>query len=624
MVEKIYNLVEILDRDVVKNGDGITPFQFKLSYSDGKTVDLKDKRVYVSFASTNTYLFKKKAEVDSEGVISITLNDADPIIEGNTEIEISVESSNGKSQKFPSQDGEHSAFVYISKSIESLNSRVISTYTLKQFSDKIDILMDDLDQKYDTHLGNLKKDVGDYIDNSVEDSVEEIKAVAKESMDASIKASEESIAASHLAEKNIKDVATKATTDVNNTASKANMDINKVATDAKNNVNTSANTATTNINNTSTKATTDINTAVVNGKKEIVDTSNTAVATVDVKTKEVLDVIKNNEVALKKDTFTNVDGKGFSRSLPAGTTDWYQISTAGNYSVTKTAVPTNAPPIGVYFNLIVNTRTSTTRDLTAVNVTTGAIHTNAMTSDGWSGWNRVAFEKEAQISKITADNGAPKYDLPSDKNLFIEASKWGNGLHTFYLSAGATNNPAGALSYVTGSAYFYGNSGGITAFDKTGRQYYAARTGATTFTDWQDFASYAALNGVSNRLNGEIDAMKSTSTGWVTLPLLNGVVASTPVMYRFYSANGINLLSFKGAFSTISSRDVVVGKLPDSVASKIDRVLTFVANTSVSSNTARVNRWSVEMNGDVKFTASSFSADGSSGAWNPLDVTLTL
>ena len=303
MVEKIHNLVEILDRDVVKNGDGITPFQFKLSYSDGKIVDLKDKRVYVSFASTNTYLFKKKAEVDSEGVISITLNDADPIIEGNTEIEISVESSNGKSQKFPSQDGEHSAFVYISKSIESLNSRVISTYTLKQFSDKIDILMDDLYKKYDGHLDNLKKDVGDYIDNSVEDKVDEIKAVAKESMDASIKASKDSIAASLTAENDVKATSTKAVADINSTATKANTDINKVATDAT---------------------------------KNITDTSNTAVANVNAKGDEVLKKITDGDLVQKKDYYPLISGAGNRTKLADGNdlltlkTGYYEVAQCKN------------------------------------------------------------------------------------------------------------------------------------------------------------------------------------------------------------------------------------------------------------------------------------------------------
>lgn len=351
------------------------------------------------------------------------------------------------------------------------------------------------------------------------------------------------------------------------TVSKANTDINKVATDAKNIVTATADTATKDITSKATKATTDIDKTVSDGQKNITDTSNTAVATVNAKAKEVVDAIENNEVALKKDTFTNVDGKGYSRPVPEGTTDWYQITVAGNYSITKTSVPTNAPPVGVYFNLIVNTRTSTTRDLTAVNVTTGAIYTNAMTSGGWSGWNRVAFEKEVQISKITADNGSPKYDLSATKDLFSEASTWGNGIHTFYLSAGATNNPAGTSSYITGIAQFYGNSGGITAFDRFGKQFYAARTGAATFSAWQDYTP--------------------TDTGWITYNTLNGILANTAFAavgdngykcaYRKITTNGVTRLLLRVNISNITTETVAFAALPKNI---VDNSQTGVARTN--------------------------------------------
>lgn len=422
MVENIYNLVEILDRDVVKNGDGVTPFQFKLSYSDGKAVDLKDKRVYVSFASTTTYLFKKKADVDKDGVISITLNDDDPIIEGNTEIEISVESSNGKSQKFPSQDGEHSAFVYISKSIESLNSRVISTYTLKQFSDKIDILMDDLDKKYDDHLDNLKKDVGDYIDNSVEDKVDEIKAVAKESMDASIKASKDSIAASLTAENNVKANSTKAVADINSTATKATIDINKVSADTT---------------------------------KKITDTSNTAVATVNAKGDEVL----------------------------------------------------------------------------------------------------KAFTENGQVPKITADTGAPRYDLNSTKDLFAEILTWGNGFFTFYLSAGATNNPTGTTSWLRGTASTYGKNSNVLAYDKDGAMYTAVCANGVWRT-WGKAQMYKTTedDGSSLTLAG-YDLLNTSDVanfdGYVTTATNSPTTSSSGYFKRKYRAGYIEI-----TFSPHTSKEV--------------------------------------------------------------------
>lgn len=397
------------------------------------------------------------------------------------------------------------------------------------------------------------------------------------------------------------------------TVSNANTEINKVATDANDSVKTTADTAKKDIASTATKATTDIDKTVSDGQKNITDTSNTAVATVNAKGDAVLKTIADNDIVQKKDALFYTDGKGFSRPVPAGVTDWYQISTAGNYSVTKTAVPTNAPPIGVYFNLIVNTRTATTRDLTAINIFTGAIYTNTMTGvDSWSGWVKVATEKEAQMRKITADTGAPLYDLNSSKDLFAEIIAWGNGFFTFYLSAGATNNPTGTNSWLRGTASTYGKNSNILAYDKDGIMYVVVCANGI-WGSWDKTA-----------LSSELQVIKGSNTGWLPLPLLNGVTASAACYYRFYNTNGIYCLSFKGTLNSISTRDVIIAKLPADVLSKIDRPLTWIGNTSLSSNKAQVNRWSIEIDGSVKFNASSFGAAGESGAWNPLDVTLTI
>lgn len=93
-----------------------------------------------------------------------------------------------------------------------------------------------------------------------------------------------------------------------------------------------------------------------------------------------------------------------------------------------------------------------------------------------------------QKNAITTASGAPKYDLNATKDIFSEAILWGNGFHTFYLSAGALNNPAGTSSYVMGFAQFYGNAGGIKAYDKLGRSYYAPRLGVK-FGKWSEFVA---------------------------------------------------------------------------------------------------------------------------------------
>ncbi|SPP25723.1 conserved hypothetical protein [Brochothrix thermosphacta] len=247
--------------------------------------------------------------------------------------------------------------------------------------------------------------------------------------------------------------------EIASTVVKANTDINKVATDAKNNVTVTADTATKNITNTATKATTDINKVATDATKKITDTSNIAVSTVDAKVKEVTDAIAAGEVSLKKDTFTYTDGKGFSRPVPSGTTDWLQISTAGNYSITRTAVPTNAPPSGVYFNLIVNTRTSTTRDLTAINIFNGAIYTNAMTGVGaWSGWEKLVTASELAIldtklnasQPVTLWQGAAKGVSNTAYNLTKAINTFRVAMVTYKTASG--NNKVQTYSVATDSS----------------------------------------------------------------------------------------------------------------------------------------------------------------------------
>lgn len=85
-----------------------------------------------------------------------------------------------------------------------------------------------------------------------------------------------------------------------------------------------------------------------------------------------------------------------------------------------------------------------------------------------------AFTENGQVSKITADSGAPRYDLNSTKDLFAEILTWGNGFFTFYLSAGATNNPTGTTSWLRGTASTYGKNSNVLAYDKDGAMYTAA------------------------------------------------------------------------------------------------------------------------------------------------------
>lgn len=240
--------------------------------------------------------------------------------------------------------------------------------------------------------------------------------------------------------------------------------------------------------------------------------------------------------------------------------------------------------------------------------TAGQSHIRVCNGGVWGAWKSLADTSVTQNFKITNDDGS-SITLSGFDLLNVEDVKNYDGYVT---------NPKNAPSS-SGSGYFK-------------RKY---RDGYIEIT----FAPHSTKDIYRNSYNGgtkkwvgwekmvtssELASVIGSNTGWLPLPLLNGVTASTPCFYRFYSTNGIYYLSFKGVLNTLPTRDVIIAKLPADVATKIDRPLTFVGNTSASANAARFNRWVVEMDGKIKFATSNFGTDGESGAWNPLDVTLTL
>lgn len=400
------------------------------------------------------------------------------------------------------------------------------------------------------------------------------------------------------------------------TVAKANTDINKVANDAKNNVTVTADTATKAIDSTVTKATTDIAKTVSDGQKKITDTSNTAVATVDAKAKEVTDAIKDNQVVKITETanwqkakLSNDDGT--SLSVPPAIKDWLLITDSGNYAINTDSVPENRPPSGTYFSLTVLIRDSRSRVLLAYDIEKTNSFIRTMVGGKWRAWEQFGIDKEAknyQKLKITNDDGSSitlrDYDLLNT----TDVSNF-DGYVTTASNAPSTNN-TGYFKRKYRSSYIE-----ITFSPHSTKDVYR-----NSYNNW--IKSWVGWEKMVT--SSELASVIGSNTGWLPLPLLNGVTASTPCFYRFYSTNGIYYLSFKGTLNTLSTRDVIIAKLPAEVATKIDRALTWVGNTSVSSNTARFNRWIVEVDGTIKFTASNFGTDGESGAWNPLDVTLTL
>ena len=219
-----------------------------------------------------------------------------------------------------------------------------------------------------------------------------------------------------------------------------------------------------------------------------------------------------------------------------------------------------------------------------------------------------SFAENGQLQKITNDDGSSitvsGYDL-----LNVEDVKNYDGYVT---------NPKNSPS-----------SGGSGYFKRKYRDGYIEITFAPhsqkiVYRNAYNFSTKLWVGWEKMVTSSELASVIGSNTGWLPLPLLNGVTASVTCYYRFYSTNGIYYLSFKGVLNTLPTRDVIVAKLPADVATKIDRPLTWVGNTSASANAARFNRWVVEMDGKIKFATSNFGTDGESGAWNPLDVTLTL
>ncbi|WOZ56246.1 minor tail protein [Brochothrix phage BtpYZU03] len=372
------------------------------------------------------------------------------------------------------------------------------------------------------------------------------------------------------------------------TVSKANTDINKVATDAKKNVTVTADTAKKDIASKATEATTDIDKAVSVGQKKITDTSNAATATVTSKAKEVTDAITNNQVVKITDTvnwqkYPMIPENGYRTRLLNGTdvltlkSGYYEVSLCKNSPYLETEAS--------WKNVDVIESPDGRKDMRLVLNATGntyfkTVHTNG---DGGKDWWQWADRATTQLQKITADNGTPKYDLSEETDLFAEAAKWGNGMHTFYLSAGAANNPTGSTSYVMGRAHFYGNNGGIEAYDKSGKKYYAPRTGKASFGAWKDYSS--------------------SDTGWVPYNTANGVKQNLQFKnsedngfdcsYRIVTQQGVTTKYMRINAENITASGVTLAKLP---ADFIRSAHSFSPRTPRNKVTATV---AVRANGDV-------------------------
>ncbi|EUJ34284.1 BppU family phage baseplate upper protein [Brochothrix campestris] len=284
-----------------------------------------------------------------------------------------------------------------------------------------------------------------------------------------------------------------------------------------------------------------------------------------------------------------------NETLSAGKVELAATATAAKTEVTTTAT-TAKKTIADTSNAAVSTVTAKAKEVTDA-IAAGAVVKTTDTSE-WQKY-KITEETGAAITVNGLDLLATN-DLTM-KNVYVTEAK---------------NAPSniGASGYfkrnVRSTGYievFYSSFGNNAVYRN------AYNAGTSSWLGWVQLANQA-----------DVTALKGTNTGWLPLTLLNGVTASTTCYYRFFSTNGIYYLSLKGVLNTITTPNTVIAKLPATVTAQLDRSLTWVGNTSNLTNTAKTNRWTISANGDIAFTSSNFGTAGESGAWNPLDVTLTL
>lgn len=332
---------------------------------------------------------------------------------------------------------------------------------------------------------------------------------------------------------------------------------------------------------TVSKANTDINKVATDAKNVVTDTSNTAVATVNAKAKEVTDAIANNQVVKITDVLDYQKQKITADNGSSLTLSQYDllntedIKNFDGYVTTAANSPTSVS--SGYFKRKIRTG--------YIEVSFGPYNANALYRNSyhfgtktWFGWEKIAYQSESattQKQKITADTGAPLYDLDASKDLFIESASWGNGFVTFYLSAGAKNNPTGSLSWVRGTVSTYGKNSNILAYDKEGAMYTVVCANGV-WGVWDK-----AATGI------DVTALKGTDTGWITYNTLNGILANTAFAavgdngykcaYRKITANGITRLLLRVNISNITTETVAFAALPKNI---VDNAQTGVGRTN--------------------------------------------
>lgn len=97
-------------------------------------------------------------------------------------------------------------------------------------------------------------------------------------------------------------------------------------------------------------------------------------------------------------------------------------------------------------------------------------------------------------------------------------------------------------------------------------------------------------------------------TGWLDLPLINGVIPYGSMyrpVYRLINENGLNKLYLKGAIKNIASKNVAIANLPTNITSLVTSNMPFPQIGSNKGGISTLIRWSVTVNGAIQIDGSS-------------------
>lgn len=118
-----------------------------------------------------------------------------------------------------------------------------------------------------------------------------------------------------------------------------------------------------------------------------------------------------------------------------------------------------------------------------------------------------------------------------------------------------------------------------------------------------------------------------TDTGWLPLPLINGVSQAGTVnqpKYRFVSISDTNMLFIRGAISNVSSKTITFTKLPTNISQNISSYAEYSkVNINSYLNTSAIYNITVTSSGELKIT---FEPNSTVDANEPyyIDGTITL